>query len=215
MTIESQKGRAKALFLVHICVFLLSVVAIYWFRHNTVVSMLAPELTALYVALVNLKRKEVLPPLFIIVAFKIVEFPISLAVFNRADVLIGILIAFDLALAACLLKYHGAQWIRRLLNVTEPVEKRYVPQVKATATLLFIGSFHYLIVLLEFWYSVYISPPAAGDVPFFYRTFPEFRAHFKVILVLAVWSMMLDAIWIRKRMVNVSKITKSFVGSKS
>ena len=208
------KGRSGALTLTHFCVFVVSVMLIYYFRHNTVVSMLAPELIALYVALVNLNRKEILPPLFIIVLYKLVEFPISLAVFSRADVLICILISFDLALAWCLYKYHRADWIRGMFRVSQPVEKRYVPQVTATATLLLIGCLHYAIVLAEFLYTVHVSPPAAGEVPFFYRTFPEFRSHFKVILVLAIWSMMLDAIWVRKRMGRVAVITGSLFQQK-
>ena len=172
--------------------------------------MLAPEVTAAYVALANLKRKELLPPLMIIVLFKLIEFPLSLVAFRSADSYLLTSIAFDCCLIFCLARYHNAEFLRKIMRVSEPIERRYLPQIKATITIMTIGVIHYIVVLLDYWASLYLYTLQPGEVPFFYETFGLVRTPYKAILVLAIWSMMLDAIWLRRRVTDLKKKTLSF-----
>lgn len=152
--------------------------------------MVLAEAIILYVAISNMNRREILPPLFICLVFKLVEYPLSLWQFNNVASYIGMLIAFDVALFYVLIRYYRADILWRGFKVDVP--KLPIPQVKAIATILLLGIFHLVLVLSEVLLHINDVVDFVG-VPFFYRTFPDVRATVKVVIMLGVWSMMLDA----------------------
>ena len=152
--------------------------------------MVLAEAIILYVAVSNIKRREILPPLFICLVFKLVEYPFSLWQFDDIFHYLITLILFDGLLCYVLLKYYRSDLLWKLFKVDVP--KLPIPQVNAIATLLLLGVFHLALVLSEM--IIYVNDLVVfNDTPFFYRTFPEVRATHKVIIMLGVWSMMLDA----------------------
>ncbi|MAA93734.1 MAG: hypothetical protein CML22_07285 [Rheinheimera sp.] len=190
MTIENRSKKITPISLLHIGFFFASVIAVYWFRNNTLISMVLAEVIILYVAISNINRREILPPLFICLVFKLVEYPLSLWQFGNVEHYIVMLIVFDSALCYVLLRHYRSDMLWRLFKVEVP--KLPIPQVKAIATLLLLGVFHLLLVLSEV--LLHVNDLVSFDgVPFFYRTFPEVRATHKVVIMLGVWSMMLDA----------------------
>lgn len=178
------------IFVLHIGFFFTSIFAVYWFKNNTLISMVLAEAIILYVAISNMNRREILPPLFICLVFKLVEYPLSLWQFNNVASYIGMLIAFDVALFYVLIRYYRADILWRGFKVDVP--KLPIPQVKAIATILLLGIFHLVLVLSEVLLHINDVVDFVG-VPFFYRTFPDVRATVKVVIMLGVWSMMLDA----------------------
>lgn len=178
---------------VHIIIFFVSLVALFQFRHDALFSMIVSELVTLYVILFNLNRREILPPLVFIVLFKVIEYPLAIAlyadgIFEQVGYL-GFIMAADLFLALSVITYRWPV-IRKLFRVNTPNLK--IPQVNALCTLLTLGIFHISLVIGELliYYFGFLS---ADSPPFFYRTFPEIRATLKLLMLLSVWSMMLDA----------------------
>lgn len=174
----------------HIVVFFASIVFVYTFRNSTLISMFAAELIILYVAAVNLRRREILPALAICLAFKLLEYPISLWQFNNVISYLLLLIAFDSALLYALSRHYRSPKLWELFKVDVPPLP--IPQVKALCTLIAVGIFHLTLVTTEV--VLHLTGMVAFDeIPFFYRTYPEARATHKVIFMIGVWSMMLDA----------------------
>jgi hypothetical protein len=177
----------------HIAIFIISLVALVEFRHDALFSMIISEVVTLYVIACNLNRREILPPLTFIILFKIIEYPIAIALYGGAIFqqlgYLGFIMTADLLLVLAVMSYRRPL-IRALFRVRTPNLR--IGQVNALCTLLGLGAFHILLVMSEL-AIYYFGLLSAESPPFFYRTFPEIRATLKVLMLLSIWSMMLDA----------------------
>lgn len=177
----------------HLTIFILSLLLLFELKHDALFSMIISELVTLYVIGFNLNRPEILPPLTFIVSFKIIEYPIAVALYGGELMqqlgYLGFLVVADILLVIALLMYRKPI-VRRIFGVSTPALK--IPQVHAMATLLLIAAAHAFCVMSEIaiYYFGWLS---AESAPFFYRTFPDVRASLKMLMLLCIWSMMLDA----------------------
>lgn len=178
----------------HIPAFFLSIYLLFHYRHSVTASMLLLEVVILYVIVTNLNRREILPALALCVAFKVIEAPVSLYLYDITvtNILLYLfcVAAFDALMAISLVKFYRSDVARRLFRVDTPRLK--IPQINALAVVIWLGVFHVLLVMCEVvLYQTGIVD--FTDVPFFYRTFSEVRASHKILFMLGVWSIMLDA----------------------
>jgi hypothetical protein len=178
----------------HIPAFLLSIYLLFHYRLSATASMLLLEVVILYVIFTNLTRREILPALALCVAFKIIEAPVSLYLYDITvtNILLYLfcIAAFDAVMAVSLLKFYRSDSARRLFRVDTPRLK--IPQVNALVVVIWLGVFHVGLVMCE----VLLYQTGLADfegVPFFYNTFSEVRASHKILFMLGVWSIMLDA----------------------
>ena len=174
----------------HMLMCVTSIASLYIFRNHTFMSMILSELIIIYVAIANYKRREILPALFICLAFKLIEYPVALWQFTHAPNFILTMIGFDIALFYVLGKFYKSAFLWNLFKIDVPQLR--IAQVQAIRTLLLIGVFHLTLVLTEVSLHL-LNFVNFESVPFFYRTFPEVRATLKALIMLGIWSMMLDS----------------------
>lgn len=177
---------------VHLAIFATSILALIHYNHDPFLSMIIVEISALYVITTNRQQRELLPALSIIVISKIATLPLTLNYYNPASVkeYLIIVLLYDLGVALALQFGYRANAFRKLFKVTTPPRK--IPQVLAMCTLLYLGIFHILLVLSEILIWEYDHQIFASE-PFFYGSFEGIRTLHKLLLLLAIWSMLLDS----------------------
>lgn len=177
---------------VHLAIFAASILALIHFSHDPFLSMVIVEISALYVITTNRQQRELLPALSIIVFSKILTLPLTLNYYSPASVkeYLVIILLYDLGVALALQFGYRANGLRKLFNVTTPARK--IPQVLAMVTLLYLGIFHIFLVLSEILIWEYDHQLLSSE-PFFYGSFEAARTFHKLLLLLAIWSMLLDS----------------------
>lgn len=177
---------------VHLAIFAASILALIRYSHDPFISMIIVEMSALYVITTNRQQRELLPALSIIIFSKIVTLPLSLNYYSPASVkeYLIIILLYDLCVAMALQFGYRAKTFRKIFKVTTPPRK--IPQVLAMCTLLYLGIFHILLVLSEILIWEYDHQIFSSE-PFFYGSFEVVRTLHKILLLLAIWSMMLDS----------------------
>ncbi len=177
---------------VHLAIFAASILALIHFSHDPFLSMVIVEISALYVITTNRQQRELLPALSIIVFSKILTLPLTLNYYSPASVkeYLVIILLYDLGVALALQFGYRANGLRKLFNVTTPARK--IPQVLAMCTLLYLGIFHIFLVLSEILIWEYDHQLLSSE-PFFYGSFEAARTFHKLLLLLAIWSMLLDS----------------------
>ena len=181
--------------LAHLLLFFLSMVAFWYSNSDPIISMFFFEFIALYVAITHRSRREILPPLAILIIFKIVTLPITISLFSSEtlEIYLGTVISLNLVLAYLLSRFYRVQHLRKLFKVETP--RRLIPQVLAMVSVLLIGAIHNLIVLFEVVLWGY-DQTIFSSTPFFYSHYEPVKIVIKGLLLLAIWSMCLDSYFV-------------------
>ncbi len=194
--------------LVKVCHFTLFAVSIgVWWQseyptyHDAIYMLVA----SMYVALVNLPRREILPAMLILILAYSLNWAVTYSLYDTNKwmqlALFGFLTAFNLALSYLLFKYHCAPKIQQLLQVT--FCRKFIPQVLAMCMICAMAAFANFCVMLEI--AAYIFAPGlfdsvGKDGPFFYSNVATVMAVLNCLMLLAIWSMMLDAHYLKARL---------------
>lgn len=187
--------RKSPLWLMHIVLFTLSFFALWTFRGHDVVSLYLFELCALYIAITHQRQRELLPPLAIIIGFKLASLPLWFLLFSEKTISLYLvsIIGYNLLLASVLIKFYLHDSLRQLFKVATP--RRKIPQVLAMASILAFAAGHLGLVLVEVRIYAY-DPTIFEGVPFFYKTYEAASLSIKALLLLAIWSMCLDSYFV-------------------
>lgn len=174
---------SNAAIVLHIAAFILSIYVMIHFKSEPI-SRLMLEAALLYVLITNFRRIEVVVPICIWFLVKLVEYPTTEYFFGKSlpevsNYLISRFV-FDLLLASVLFYFY--KW----LNVQR------APQVTAICTILMLGLVQYALVITEIQIYLYDKSLIDGP-PFFYRTYTNLKATQNILLLLGIWSLMLDS----------------------
>lgn len=198
-----KSGIRKLLIACHFVAFFISM-SIWWVIPSTMYDdAVYMMLISSYVIVANMSRREILPAMFILLfAYAVnwtVTYPIYDRQLDRQIMLYGFWFVFNLALSWLLFKYHCSP---RLLQLVGAQFKRmWIPQVLAICIILSFSSISILCVLAEL--VAYKIEPTwfSQDVaPFFYGAYKYTSNVFSCLMMLGVWSMMLDAHYLKARL---------------
>lgn len=187
----------------HFTAFALSL-AVWWVFSTTMYedSALMVVISA-YVVISNLSRREIVPALLIILLAFAVNWFFSLHLYQR-DIKSQVMLnsfwfVFYLSLSWLLFRYHCSPTLQRLFGVQ--FCRQYIPQVIGICIVLSFNSISTLCVLAEL-VAYWIQPEwfSQTTAPFFYRMYPYTSALFTCLMLLGIWSMMLDAHYLKARL---------------
>lgn len=155
----------------------------------------------LYLILFNLNKREILPAMAIIVMTEQVKAAIAYYLSDsRLYHMIGYLLALTLICLAqsyLLFRYHAAPKIQQLFGVE--FMRPYIPQVLAICMLSVGTAAIFAAMLVEVLIYAY-DPTIFAGPPFFYRNSVLLTSITTGITIVALWSMMLDAHYLKARL---------------
>ncbi len=162
---------------------------------------------SLYVVATNYSRREIWPTMIIIGLMSAIRIPYSYAVFDvgffsQVAYCFGVVV-FCVMTAIILMRYHCSPTLLRLVGSN--IQRPYIPQVLGMVMILLWYAAATTLVLVEL-AVFYISPDIFADgPPFFYRNYPLTSSFFNCVINFAIWSMMLDAHYLRERLENAKR----------
>lgn len=185
----------------HLLAFFVSM-AVWWaFPSADHVESLIMLCISLYVIAANYHRREIWPTMMMIGALAAVRVPYSyyffdVGFYSQIAYCSGI-IFFNCVLAAALIKYHCCPTLLKLVGAD--IQRPYIPQVLAMVMALLWSSISTALVMAELITYYFVPDVFSSGPPFFYRNYQVSSAFFHCIINLAVWSMMLDAHYLKQR----------------
>jgi hypothetical protein len=187
---------------VHALVFLLSM-AVWWvFPSPSHIESIYAVGISFYVLVSNSSRREIWPALLMIIAVAAIQGPVTYYLFGQKStsgqsMYFASIMLFDFALSFLLYAYHCSD--RLLLIVGASIKRPFIPQVLGMAMILMFSALMTLPVLIELLVN-YIDRSIFTGAPFFYRNYATMTNVSHCLINVAIWSMMLDAHYLRERL---------------
>jgi hypothetical protein len=180
----------------HTAAFCFGVTGYFFSINNQPLSSLVLQVCFLYVFIFVLvtKHRHFLPALFMLFAFKIIEFPVSHYLFEASFWLyIGSIILFDGLLAFCLYRYHQSPHLRTWMRVNSYPVPGGIPQVNALIVVLTISVLQALAVSVEV--ALYKQGLLSADQLFVHPSYQPVKIMLKILELMAVWAMLIDSVY--------------------
>jgi hypothetical protein len=156
-----------------------------------------------YVIAANRSRREILPALVIILLAYAVRLPVSYLLYGREISLqvayFGFYFLFNCLLSFILFTYHCNPKLQQMFSVE--FQRKWIPQVVAICMILVMSAIFILCLVAEL-VTYWIIPEwfSQSHPPFFYSIHKYTSAAFTCLMLLGVWSMMLDAHYLKARL---------------
>ena len=197
---------SKLLLLFHVFVFFGTFAAWFILPHPLHVVSLMMICICIYLIVFNLKRREILPSMFIIVMTETVK---SVVAFFMADQRLYHMIAYLVSLmlvcvgqSYLLFRFHANPKIQQLFGAE--FLRSYIPQVFAICMMSIWSAAIFGAMLVEVLLFAYDSEIFSGP-PFFFRNVDVLTSIATGISIVALWSMMLDAHYLKERLEKISR----------
>lgn len=195
--------RSKPALTVHFAAFLISAFVWWVFPSTVYVESVYMVAISTYIILANLSRREILPAMAIILVAYLIRWVVSYHIYGR-DLMqqiahFGFYFLFNVTLSFCLFKYHCHPKIQQLFGVQ--FARSWIPQVIGICMILTINAVAILCVLVEL-VAYWVHPEWFSQTtpPFFYGMHQYTSAVLTCLIMLGVWSMMLDAHYLKARL---------------
>lgn len=189
---------------VHILAFLFSMWAYYYFTFEKSAGTIITLGIFTYVILANLKRGEIQPSLWILAVFFLVKLSSHRLVyhfigwnFEAAPYVLALEVFNYVLFSYFLFKFHCSGFLLRLARAD--IRRAFIPQSIAVSAILILSTVPFFIALCEVALYHFDNSLFAGP-PFFYRKYESFEVASHNLIMLGVWSMMLDAHYLKERL---------------
>jgi hypothetical protein len=185
------------MFILNIILFLVSIVALFVCREVPYLPVIVLELAAAFIAVANRDKPEIFVPLLILMFSKIIDVLMFDTLNTKYAVqwyLMGSLFLDAITYWVLLNFYsHPKMWLAAGCSLAP----RRIPQVEFMGYVLLTNIVYNALVLAEVMaYKWEIYHPIAA--PFFYSHQTTAMISLKFLMLLAIWSMTLDAYAVRK-----------------
>lgn len=191
--------------LLHFVVFGISIYAIWFHKHKAYLDFAIMLLVLLYIAWANLKRREIMPSILIMIAFSVTQIIVTPWLYSRHISFLMHYLATEAiiygAFSYLLFKYHCSPTL--LSFIKSDIRKSYIPQSVAMSSLLFFSAWIPGLAFAEvFCYRVF-DGAIFTEAPIFYSNYPTAKGISFSMMMIGVWSMMIDAHLMRVRLSKV------------
>lgn len=141
------------------------------------------------------RHRHYLPALTLLFVTKLIEYPISNYFFGQGQLVsyLGCIVGFDLLLAATLYKYHQADFFNKVFSISTPVRVGGIRQVNALILVLCLSALQGAAIVVEV--LLFRGGYITSEQLWLYPAFQPMKVVIKLMEALAVWSMLIDAVY--------------------
>jgi hypothetical protein len=192
---------SKFLLSFHITIFIACFAVWFFIPHPMQAVSIILVCICLYLVFFNLKNREILPAMVIIMLTELVKAAVEAYLKDpRLYHLMGYIAALSftsLAQSFLLFRYHADPRLQQLFGVE--FRRLYIPQVLAICMLSFANAVFYLAMLSEVVIFA-IDDTFFSGMPFFHKNASVITSFITGGVIVALWSMMLDAHYLKARL---------------